>query len=97
MAGFVQIIEFKTSRIEEVEALIESRRSDGGMPMRRAMLTADRDRPDVYLSVLEFESYEQAMENSDKPETAEMAKRMASLCDGPPKFYNLDVRGVEER
>lgn len=98
MAGFVQIIEMKTSRIDEVDALIEEIRSGrDSMPMTRAAWTADRDRPGYYLSILEFESYERAMENSQKPETAEMAKRMASLCDEPPKFYNLDVRRLEER
>lgn len=98
MAGFVQIIEIKTSRIDEVDALIEEMRAGGGpMPMVRATMTADRDQPDRYLSVLEFESYEAAMENSNRPETAEVAGRMASLCDEPPKFRNLDVRRVEER
>ena len=98
MAGFVQIIEIKTSRIDEVDALIEEMRAGGGpMPMVRATMTADRDQPDRYLSILEFESYEAAMENSNRPETAEVAQRMASLCDEPPKFRNLDVRRVEER
>ena len=25
------------------------------------------------------------------PETSEFSAHMAKLCDGPPKFYNLDV------
>ena len=98
MAGFVQIIEIKTSRIDEVDALIEEMRAGGGpMPMVRATMTADRDQPDRYLSILEFESYEAAMENSNRPETAEVAGKVAALCDEPPKFRNLDVRRVEER
>ncbi|HEV2810122.1 MAG TPA: hypothetical protein VGV93_06975 [Acidimicrobiales bacterium] len=98
MAGFVQIIEIKTSRIDEVDALIEEIRAGGGpMPMVRATMTADRDEPDRYLSILEFESYEAAMENSNRPETAGVAEKMASLCDEPPKFRNLDVRRVEQR
>lgn len=98
MAGFVQIIEVKTSRIEEMDALVDEMRASGApMPMVRATMTADRDRPGYYLSILEFDSYEEAMANSQKPETAEMAKKMASLGDGPPKFYNLDVRRTEER
>jgi hypothetical protein len=32
------------------------------------------------------------MENSNRPEVGEYAARLAKLCDGPPKFYNLDVR-----
>lgn len=97
MAGFVQIIEFKTSRIDEFDALLEELRASGApMPMTRALVAADRDRPNVYLSILEFDSYEQAMENSNKPETTEMSQRMAALCDGPPTFYNLDIRRVEQ-
>jgi len=41
--------------------------------------------------VLEFDSYESAMENSNRLETAEFAAKMTALCDGPPKFYNVDV------
>jgi hypothetical protein len=41
--------------------------------------------------VIEFDSYESAMENSNRQETAEFASKMAALCDGPPTFYNLDV------
>jgi hypothetical protein len=98
MAGFVQIIEIRTPRIEDVESLLEEMRSSGApMPMARATLTSDRDRPDHYLSILEFDSYEEAMANSKRPETTEMAQRMAALCDAPPKFYNLDVRRSEAR
>ena len=92
MAGFVQIIEFKTTRIDEVKALGEEMRSqtEAG-PVLRASFTADRDRPDTYLNIVEFESYDAAMENSKRPETSQFASRMAELCDGPPSFYNLDV------
>jgi len=95
MAGFVQIVEFKTARIDEVAALGEEmqaqREADGASSVGRATFTADRDRPGYYLSIIEFESYESAMENSNRPETAEFAGKMAELCDGPPTFYNLDV------
>jgi hypothetical protein len=95
MAGFVQIIEFKTSRIDEITALGEEMRSqreaEGGSSVRRATFTADRDRPGYYLNVVEFDSYESAMENSNRPDTSEFAAKMAKLCDGPPKYYNLDV------
>ncbi len=98
MAGFVQIIEMKTSRVDEVDALIDELRSSGApMPMVRATMAADRDRPGYYLNIIEFESYEQAMENSNRPETTEMAGKMAALCDEPPRFYNLDVRRSEQQ
>jgi hypothetical protein len=98
MAGFVQIIEMQTSRFDEIQALgkeIRSRLDDGSpsSPLR-GTFTADRDRPGVYLNIIEFDSYEAAMENSGRPETGEFAARLAKLCDAPPKFYNLDVREV---
>ena len=98
MAGFIQIIEFKTSRIDEVEALADERSPvlQSGATVVRVTVTADRDRPGYYLSVAEFDSYETAMENSNRPETGEFAAQMAKLCDGPPRFYNLDVYRVME-
>ena len=94
MAGFIQIIEYQTSRIDEVQALINELRAQmaGDTTVRRGTITADRDRPGYYLSIIEFDSYESAMENSNRPETGEFAAQMAELCDGPATFYNLDVR-----
>ena len=96
--GFVQIIEFQTSRPDEVEALgrdISEKLDDGrASSPRRTTIAADRDRPGYYLNIVEFASYEAAMENSSRPEIGEFAARLAKLCDSPPKFYNLDVRDV---
>ena len=101
MGGFVQIIEFQTSRVDEVRALVaqyrEQRQAEGaqGGPTR-GVFTADRDRPGTFVNLIEFPSYEAAMENSNNPATSAMAAKMAELCDGPPRFYNLDVREVFE-
>jgi quinol monooxygenase YgiN len=87
---FVQIIEFKTSRIDEFVALLDEwvGRSD---KRPRALRTRDRDQENVYVHIVEFPSYEEAMENSNRPETTEFAQRLAELCDGPPVFRNLDL------
>ncbi|MFC0626365.1 hypothetical protein [Kribbella deserti] len=98
MAAFVQIIEYQTSRMDEVADLSEEFRA-ARMAENQSRETAptritvaeDRDRPGYYLNIVEFESYEAAMENSGRPETADFAAKLAELCDGPPKFYNLDV------
>ena len=42
-----------------------------------------------------FDSYEQAMENSNHPVTQDFSKKMMALAEGAPTFYNLDV--VEDR
>ena len=95
MGGFVQIIEMQTSRIDEIEALLSELRNrlDGpSTAPRRATITEDRDRPRHYISIVEFDSYEAAMENSSRPEVNEYAARLAKLCDAPPRFTNLNVR-----
>ena len=93
MGAFVQIVEFTTSKYDEVEALGEEMQAqrESGTTLR-GTFTADRDRPNHYLSIIEFDSAESAMENSNRPETSEFASRMAALCEGAPTFYNLDVR-----
>ncbi|HSP36496.1 MAG TPA: hypothetical protein VLR26_01955, partial [Frankiaceae bacterium] len=65
------------------------RRSRGGMV--HGVVTQDREDPNLYRTVIEFPSYEVAMETSNSPEVSEFAARMAALCDGPPTFRNLDV------
>ena len=100
MTGFVQIIEFTSSRPDEVRALgekyREARRDRGDMPVVRSTVTTDRDRPNTYLNIVEFPSYEEAMRNSENPATTEFSKNMMAICDGPPRFYNLDIVEVSE-
>ncbi len=95
---FIQIIEFRTSRPDEVEALIDEWRTNtaGRRTAQRGTMTLDRDRPDVFVQIVEFPSYEAAMENSNLPETASLAAALGQLCAGPPVFRNLDVRRIEE-
>ncbi|GLW55579.1 hypothetical protein [Kitasatospora phosalacinea] len=92
---FIQIIEYRTGRIDEFNELLDEwvARNEGHRLAVRALQTRDRDGTDTYLNIVEFPSYEVAMENSQRPETAEFAARAAALCDGPPTFRNLDVIG----
>ena len=96
MAGFVQIIEYKTSKPDEVAALMEEFRAkreadaEGAAPVR-GLTCADRDEKGRYFAIIEFNSYEEAMENSRRADTTEMSERMMELCDGPGTFYNLDL------
>ena len=97
MAGFVQIIEFKTSRIEEIKDLGRPSRTGeaAAATVRRIVATEDRDRPGTYFTIVDFDSYDSAMQNSNRPETSEFAAKMAELCDGPVIFHNLDVMWEE--
>jgi hypothetical protein len=96
--AFVQIIEFTTTRFDEMQKLFDELRSrdPGPTSPSRGMVCADRDQPNRYVTIVEFPSYEEAMANSQRPETTAMAERMAALCDGPPTFRNLDVHEVVE-
>ena len=95
---FVQLIEFKTGRINEFNAITDEwlKESAGWRTATRAQLGEDRDRPGTYVQVVEFPSYEAAMENSSRPETGRFAERIAALCDGPSIFRNIDVLRLEE-
>ncbi|MFC7261595.1 hypothetical protein [Streptomyces lutosisoli] len=96
---FVQIVEFETERIEEMQKLAEDadKRMAGrsGGPTHRLVLH-DRNKPNHYLVVIEFDSHEDAMRNSNDPETAKMAEQMAALCTRPPSFTDCDVREMTE-
>ena len=46
--------------------------------------------------MVEFASYDQGMENSNRPATAEFAAFLAGICDGPLAFRNLDVLREED-
>ncbi len=91
---FVQIIEYQTSKPEEMQALGEEyrakRQADGGGPVQ-LWAGKDRDRDNVYLTIVRFPSYEAAMENSQREDTGELAAKMAALCDGPATFRNIDL------
>jgi hypothetical protein len=95
---FIQIIEFTTSRPDEIQAVVDDwqAQTQGRRTATRATLTEDRDRPNTYVQIVEFPSYEDAMANSGLPETAAFAERVARLCDAPTVFRNLEVTRVEE-
>jgi hypothetical protein len=95
---FIQIIELTTSRPDEVEALVGEWREKtaGRRTAQRGTMTSDRDRPDRYVQIVEFPSFEAAMANSELPETAVLAEKLAALSDEPVAFRNLDVRSVED-
>jgi hypothetical protein len=90
---FVQIIEFTTTRPDEVQAAVDEflTSTKGKRANGHGIGAKDRDRPNVHLQIIEFPSYEAAMKNSEMPETQELAAKMQKLCDGPPTFRNLDV------
>jgi quinol monooxygenase YgiN len=90
---FVQLIEFKTGDIDTFNRTLDEwlAKTTGVRTPTRAIQSRDRDNDRTYVHIVEFPSYEAAMENSNRPETAEFAAQLAKLCDSPPTFRNLDV------
>jgi prepilin-type processing-associated H-X9-DG protein len=95
--GFVQIIEFKSSKIDEMRKVGNEWEAAVGNDSRarRRVMCEDRDHPGRYMNIVFFDSYEEAMDNSNLPVTQEFSGKMMALADGPPTFYNLDV--IEDR
>ena len=96
--SFIQIIEMRTKNYDELQKLGDEffAATEGKRTVKRSFVTRDHNDPDRYLIIVFFDSYESAMENSNRPETSEFAAQMAKLCDGPPRFYNLDVKQTWE-
>jgi hypothetical protein len=93
---FIQIIQFQTDQPDAVTALGEQMQADmrasGEAPrFTRLVRAADRDRPGTYFTIVEFPSYEVAMENNNDPRTQEFSAEMMKLASAPPTFYNLDL------
>lgn len=91
--SFIQVIEFKTSRIAELNAAVDEwlANTEGTRAATSSTQAQDRDNPGTYVHIVEFPSYDEAMENSNRPETGEFAAQLGALCDGPPTFRNFDV------
>lgn len=97
LVAFVQIIDFQTSKFDELKKVGDEWEAAAGneSKARRRVMCQDRDNPGRYVNIVFFDSYEEAMENSNLPVTQEFSQKMMALADGAPSFYNLDV--VEER
>jgi len=90
---FIQIIEYTTTKPDEAQAVLDEflAATEGKRADARGTVTRDRDKPNTYVQIVEFPSYEVAMKNSEDPATQAMAAKMMKIADGPPSFRNLDV------
>jgi hypothetical protein len=90
---FIQIIDFHTTRYEEgAERVAEWKAAtEGKRTAKRSFACKDRDNPDRYINIVLFDSYEEAMRNSELPETQRLAEQLGKLADEPAIFRNLEV------
>jgi quinol monooxygenase YgiN len=95
---FAQIIEFKSSRIDDFNANLDAwiTTTEGNRIPHHAVLSRDRDADNRYLLMVEFASYDTGMENSNRPETSEFAAALAEISEEPLAFRNLDVIREED-
>jgi hypothetical protein len=91
--SFVQIIECRTSRFEELMALEDEWRAatDGKRTLRRSIVGRDRNDPERYLVLAFFDDYDSAMVNSNLPETDEFGRKQQAILDAPMAFTDLDI------
>jgi hypothetical protein len=90
-AVFIQIIQGKCNRPDELRAMARSWReelSDGAEGWLGGTYGFTDD--DEFIGVVRFESREAAMANSGRPEQAAWAEQMMALMDGPVEFHDCD-------
>jgi predicted ester cyclase len=92
------MIDCRTSRFDELDRLMDTwvEQTQGKRTATHSMVGKDRSATDHYVEIIEFPSYEEAMENSRLPETERTFREMVALCDGMPAFTDLDVLRDEQ-
>ena len=88
---FIQIIQGKCTRQDELRALADTWREEMA-PSADGWLggTYGFTDDDLFVGVIRFESREAAMRNSERPEQGEWARRMTDLIDGPVEYHDCD-------
>jgi hypothetical protein len=88
---FIQIIQGRCTRQDELRALAETWRDELG-PGATGWLggTYGFTDDDMFVGVVRFESREAAMANSERPEQGAWADRMMALMEGPVEFHDCD-------
>ena len=91
--SFIQILEMRTDKIDEIRALEQEWRAstEGTRRLRRSVICRDRNDPTRHLVLAFFDDYDSAMVNSNLPETGDFGQKQAALLEGPMQFTDLDV------
>ncbi|MCX4585738.1 ester cyclase [Streptomyces sp. NBC_01481] len=95
---FLQVIDCKTSRADELNRLMDTwvEATQGKRTATHSIVGRDRADATHVVEIVEFPSYEEAMKNSHLPETDRIFREMVALCDGEPSFTDLDVMRDEQ-
>ena len=88
---FIQIIQGKCTRQDELRAMAERwRTSSGRAPTAGSAGPTASPTTTCSSGVVRFESREAAMANSARPEQGAWAEQMMALMDGPVEFHDCD-------
>ncbi|MEU5089535.1 ester cyclase [Streptomyces sp. NPDC021356] len=90
---FVQLIECRTSRLDEMNRLLDTWVEQAGGKRAATHTLVGKDRSDGahIVEMVEFPSYEEAMRNPNLPETDAVFRGLVALCDELPVFTDLEV------
>lgn len=91
--SFTQIIEVRAdspTALEDHVGAYHATEKDRAPGYRGARVLEDGDRPGTYLIEVDFNSAEEAKQNSARPETDEWARKLKSLIAGEPTYRNLN-------
>jgi steroid delta-isomerase-like uncharacterized protein len=90
---FVQLIDCRTSRFDEMNELMDTwvEKTKGRRTATHSVIGKDRSDANHFVEIVEFPSYEEAMRNSQLPETERIFQEMVALCEAMPTFTDLDV------
>ena len=87
---FIQVMQAKCSRADEVRKFAESYRDDAGESIGLLGGTFGVTEDGEFLGIIRFSSAEDAAANSARPETDAWSKEFAALLDGPVTFSDYD-------
>ncbi|MFE9771409.1 ester cyclase [Streptomyces sp. NPDC005931] len=90
---FVQLIDCKTSNTEQLNRLMDTwvEATQGKRTATHSIVGRDRSDSAHVVEIVEFPSYEEAMKNSQLPETSRVFEELVAVCEETPTFTDLDV------
>ncbi|MGC9539040.1 ester cyclase [Streptomyces sp. UG1] len=90
---FVQLIDCKTSNVDRLNALMDTwvEATQGKRTATHSIVGQDHSDPTHVVEIVEFPSYEEAMRNSNLPETNRIFEELVAACEETPTFTDLDV------
>lgn len=90
---FTQHVVFYAPDEDALMALVDAWSAEGASApgFRGGRVLRFRDKPGRYVIQADFDSWESAEANNERPETQANSEKLMALVDGEVKYENLDV------